>query len=285
MSDIHAETTQEAYGKTSCLMRYYNTSSGYWEPAVESFTLMFKLAAHKKRAVQSVRFLTPLNLNVSTDLAGCLSEFQRLWNESKKKAAKFAKRVAAGHKSVLQQSMLVQKMTSKGAGTSKRPGAAGIMFMDEEETDQDIVSPYAIRNLTDRPIKVYSLADGSDVTTNFTEIAPSERKDLAVATSSMDNQNLAGGDAGQKAAGAGIGSKSHFVRLEFEKQWMRPIARINLNQCNAFFKHKLVDANYELGMKNAHREVYVIQNALEDSKRVLTIRTQHVLTNRTQTLY
>jgi hypothetical protein len=212
-------------------------------------------------------------MNVSTDLAGCLSEFQRLWNESRKKAAKFAKRVAAGHKSVMQQSMLVHKMTSKGAFTSKRLGNAGIMFMDEAETNQDIVSPYAIRNLTDRPIKVYSLADGSDVTTNFTEIAPSERKDLAVAISSMDNADQAGGDAGRKALGKSMGSKSQFVRLEFEKQWMRPIARINLNQCNAFFKHKIVDTNYDLGMKNAHREVYVIQNALEDSKRILTIRT------------
>ena len=65
---------------------------------------------------------------------------------------------------------------------------AGIMFMEEEEKNQDIVSPYAIRNLTDRPIKVYSLADGSDITTNFTEIAPSKRKDLAVNLSSMDHQ-------------------------------------------------------------------------------------------------
>ena len=61
------------------------------------------------------------------------------------------------------------------------------MMVDEEIKDQDIVSPYAIRNLTEYPIKVYSLADGSDIHTNYTEIAAGARKDLAVALSAMDN--------------------------------------------------------------------------------------------------
>ena len=139
------------------------------------------------------------------------------------------------------------------------------------------MSPYAIRNLTDYPIKVYTLADGSDIHTNFTEIAAGARKDLAVALSSMDDHTHKIGEEEKKgqssASVTSIGSKSHFVRLEFQKKWMRPIARVNLNQCNAFFKHKLVDTNSELGMSNAHREMYVITNNLEDNKRVLTIRT------------
>ena len=57
--------------------------------------------------VQTVHFLTPVNINISIDFAGCLSEFQRLWEESSKKAKKLAKRVAAGHRSVLQQSMQI----------------------------------------------------------------------------------------------------------------------------------------------------------------------------------
>ena len=149
-------------------------------------------------------------------------------------------------------------------------------MVDEEIKDQDIVSPYAIRNLTDYPIKVYSLADGSDIQTNYTEIAAGARKDLAVSLSSMDDHthNIDGEEKkSSQSSVTGIGSKSHFVRLEFQKKWMRPIARVNLNQCNAFFKHKLVDTNSELGMSNAHREMYVITNNLEDNKRVLTIRT------------
>lgn len=143
-----------------------------------------------------MHFLTPFNINASVDLARSLSEFQRLWNESKKKSLKFAKKIKAGHKSVMQQSMqIINKMTSKGGFTTKRLGGAGIMFMEEEESGQDIVSPYAIRNLTDRTIKVYSLADGSDITTNFTEIAPSEMKDLAVNISTLQQNQGDGEDA------------------------------------------------------------------------------------------
>ena len=62
------------------------------------------------------------------------------------------------------------------------------MMMNEEiktELD-DIVSPYQIRNLTDRPIKVYSLTDDNMQTGGYTEIAAGARKDLVVAISSLE---------------------------------------------------------------------------------------------------
>ena len=154
------------------------------------------------------------------------------------------------------------------------------MFADEQLVDQnkEIVSPYAIRNMTDRTIKVYCLTDQENSTeaTAFIEIPAGTKKDLAVAlTLDGDKQN----------SSKNIGQKSQFVRLEFEKPWMRTIERVNLNQCNTFFKHRLVDQNSIEGKKNQHREDYVIINELLDNKRVLTIRTQYVLTNRTQTTY
>ena len=66
---------------------------------------------------------------------------------------------------------------------------------------------------------------------------------------------------------------------------MKNIERVNLNDCNTFFKHRLVDQNSPEGKKNQHREDYFLINELLDNKRVLTIRTQYTLTNRTQTTY
>ena len=63
------------------------------------------------------------------------------------------------------------------------------MFADEQmiEKNQEIVSPYAIRNMTDRTIKVYCLTDqeNSSEATAFIEIPAGTKKDLAVALSNV----------------------------------------------------------------------------------------------------
>ena len=55
------------------------------------------------------------------------------------------------------------------------------------EKNQEIVSPYAIRNMTDRTIKVYCLTDqeNSSEATAFIEIPAGTKKDLAVALSNV----------------------------------------------------------------------------------------------------
>ena len=69
---------------------------------------------------------------------------------------------------------------------------------------------------------------------------------------------------------------------------MRPIPKFKLNQNSAYVKHQVFgprSSGPPAARPNQNREFYVVQNKLEDQRRVLTIRTQHVLTNRTSTTY
>ena len=77
------------------------------------------------------------------------------------------------------------------------------MFADEQlvEKDQDIVSPYAIRNMTDRTIKVYCLTDQENSTesTAYIEIPAGSKKDLAVALSTLESERKSSKNIGQKS--------------------------------------------------------------------------------------
>ena len=74
---------------------------------------------------------------------------------------------------------------------------------------------------------------------------------------------------------------------------MRSIQKFKLNQSCHFIKHSVFDGSAGSARQSARqykpnleREFFVIQNLLEEnSRRVLTIRTQHVLINKTQTTY
>ena len=59
-------------------------------------------------------------------------------------------------------------------------GAQNVMLMDSAEALVDCVTPYAIRNLTDRTIRVASLHRGSDMQDNECKIRQGEIKGLAV---------------------------------------------------------------------------------------------------------
>lgn len=57
---------------------------------------------------------------------------------------------------------------------------------------------------------------------------------------------------------------------------MKPIRKFKLNQNSPFVKHCVfaeLPANGKVENPNLNREFYVIQNKLEDQRRVLTIRT------------
>lgn len=69
---------------------------------------------------------------------------------------------------------------------------------------------------------------------------------------------------------------------------MRAIEKFKLNQNCTFVNHYVfrdAKTNHKIQNPNLRREFYVIQNQLEDQRRVLTIRTQHVLHNHTNTTY
>ena len=64
------------------------------------------------------------------------------------------------------------------------------------------------------------------------------------------------------------GSQSeNFIRIEFTGEGMIPLKRINLNQNNYFTKHSV------FGKLEKSREFYVITSKMEDSRKVLTVRT------------
>ena len=83
--------------------------------------------------------------------------------------------------------------------------------------------------------------ENSTESTAYTEIPAGTKKDLAVALSTLESE---------RKSSKNIGQKSQFVRLQFEKPWMRNIERVNLNDCNTFFKHRLVDQTSYEGKKN-----------------------------------
>ena len=60
---------------------------------------------------------------------------------------------------------------------------------------------------------------------------------------------------------------------------MLPMKRINLNQNNYFTKHSV------FGKTEKTREFYAITSSMEENRKVLTVRTQHVLTNHTKISY
>ena len=66
---------------------------------------------------------------------------------------------------------------------------------------------------------------------------------------------------------------------------MKPITNFKLNNNCSYLRHDVFgdrQLESDLGTK---REFYVIHNQVEDLRRVLTIRTQHVLKNLTSSTY
>lgn len=150
----------------------------------------------------------------------------------------------------------------------------------DSEAMADAVTPYAIRNLTDREFRVSSLAGGGNFEASECKIAQGEIKGLAV--NFQETLDMAEDIDGRKK----IVSKDQFVKINFASRSMAPISKFKLNQNCTFVKHQVFGdsspADHKIKNLNHNREFYVIQNLLEDQRRVLTVRTQHVLTNRTQ---
>ena len=73
-----------------------------------------------------------------------------------------------------------------------------------------------------------------------------------------------------------------FVRLSFpDHQSMRPIPCVNLNKNNSYEFFNVFGND----PKRPTRENYVLQNMLEDNRRVLSVRTLYVLRNQTKIAY
>jgi hypothetical protein len=90
---------------------------------------------------------------------------------------------------------------------------------------------------------------------------------------------------------------SQLVRIEFFDQSMRAIPRINLDQPNNTMIHRVfipqqIDSTLgalvqkqNLLQQKLPREFYVIKSTLENQKRILTVRTQFIIVNKTEINY
>jgi len=133
-----------------------------------------------------------------------------------------------------------------------------VMLMDTEEALADFVTPYAIRNLTDRPFSVISLKQGSDILDNISKIEKGQIKGLAVSYS--DTLNMSELDHNGRKT---VVSKDQFVRIKFERSFMKAISKFKLNQNSNYVKHKVFDdspRDSKIKNPNLNREFYVVQN-------------------------
>lgn len=74
---------------TQLSVHYFNKKKGYWEPAVERFSVAVEFGKVEKVSSNSVKLLEPLNINVSINLGSVVHDLLKLWEKSKKKARVF----------------------------------------------------------------------------------------------------------------------------------------------------------------------------------------------------
>ena len=95
-SGIGQTDKSEATADTSCSLYYFNAEKGYWEPAVERFTVAVKLDSANGVSTQTVKLPDPLSVNVSVGLGAAASDLLRLWEVSKRRAKVFQKKIQSG---------------------------------------------------------------------------------------------------------------------------------------------------------------------------------------------
>ena len=110
----------------------------------------------KKQTSQLIKINDPININVSVNLGRVINDFMKLWEKSTKRSKLFQKKMAAGNEALFQRSS--QMIRSRE--TMMRQD--NVMLMDTQEALTDFVTPYAIKNITDRTLKVTSLKQGGE---------------------------------------------------------------------------------------------------------------------------
>lgn len=74
-SGLEEQDRSEGNCETKAAIFYYNPQIGQWEPAIERFSIQVLLESEHKTYTQAVRMNTPININVSVEFAGVLSDF------------------------------------------------------------------------------------------------------------------------------------------------------------------------------------------------------------------
>ena len=147
VADGTAETILSTY--------YFNQIKSHWEPIVERVELVVDMKRVKNQYLQVVRLEKPLNINVSVYLSGVINDFLKLWEKSTLRAQAFQKKIKEGNDSVFLSTSFRQGRSAAQSHLNQN----NVLLMDKVEASADIVSPFALRNLTDRTIVVQLRSD------------------------------------------------------------------------------------------------------------------------------
>ena len=74
---------------TKCSIYYFNSTKGYWEPAIERFSIVVHLSRAGRINTQIIQLPDPININVSVHLGSVIHDFLKLWEKSTKRAKSF----------------------------------------------------------------------------------------------------------------------------------------------------------------------------------------------------
>ena len=67
---------------TKCSLYYFNAEKGFWEPAVERFSVAVQLAKVGKLSTQVVSLPDPVRINISVRLGGVMHDCLKLMGKS-----------------------------------------------------------------------------------------------------------------------------------------------------------------------------------------------------------
>lgn len=197
---------------------------GYWEPAIERFTIKMHDSSLGNVYSKSVELPEPLNINISVNLGAVIHEFMKRWEDSAEEAEVFQKLMEEQllyHHTVTSTNILEEIENKK----NNKKQNNNLMLMDmEDEALVDSVTPYAIRNLTAGKITVSSLSDNVDNPRSVYEIEQGEVKGLAVSfsdTLGMAEQEV---DGRKKVV-----QKDLFLKVNFGVPGTNPLPRFKLN--------------------------------------------------------
>ena len=278
VSGVNEEQKTNAEADTSCAVYYFNAKASYWEPAVEKFVITVIMNQIKNHSKTTLKFPHPVSLNFSSCFFKILNDFNKLWLSSTKKSKKFQEQMAKGDKDALRQSNMFTMSRSTMFHQFKQND---IMLLDGDEANPDVVAPYGIRNLTDRPIKVTPVgksADKNDLDESMScQIEIGKKKGIATSFSdTLERED----DSGR------VQHRNTYVRIEFASRSMRNISKLRLNSSFPVVMHEVFLLPKNPGTTtNMNREVYALHSQLEDNKRLLTVRTQFILINKTGEVY
>lgn len=88
-SGLRQVDNMDGEADTKCSLYYFNSEKGYWEPAIERFTINVLLKRVGKLNSQTILLPDPLNINISVHLGGVIHLFLKLWEKSTKRAKVF----------------------------------------------------------------------------------------------------------------------------------------------------------------------------------------------------